>query len=217
MSPNFYFVTAAQASGLLPVIVGIRNYRLLSPAFRLLLYFLVLSIGFDIQGTILKQFYSNNMPGLHLYTLVEFLAFSAVYYSHFQKNSALQLFIGINAIVFVAVCLADAFWINNIWSLNPLSRSYSSVSMIFYTLVYFFFMFRKDTESYSMTHPMFWVNIALLIYFGFNTLYFMLGHWMMKHKEMAFLGLFLHNTMNIVANCLFAQSFRCFRIQKAVS
>jgi len=216
MSPTFYFVKVSQAAVLLPVIVGIRNYQRLTPGLRVLFYFLVATIGFEIQASVIKQFLGNNMPGLHLYTLVEFLAFSAVYYYHFQKNSALQLFIGINAIVFIAICFADAFWINSIWKLNPLSRSYSSVSMIFYTLVYFYFMFQKDTPNYSIEHPMFWVNIGALIYFGTNAIYFMMISSLALHREIASFGLFFHNILSIVANCLFAQSFRCFRIQKAV-
>ena len=215
MSPKFFYITLSQASILLPVIAGATYYKKLSQPFRVFFYFFITTIGFEIQASVLKQIYHNNMPGLHLFTLVECLAFSVVYYQHLQKNSIFRLFIGINSIVFIALCFVDAFLINSIWTLNPISRSYSSVSMICYTLGYFYSMFRKDTLQYSSEHPLFWVNVGALIYFGSNTLYFMLGYWFLRKVDMALFGLFFHAMINIIANCLYAQSFRCFKNQKA--
>lgn len=152
---------------------------------------------------------------MHLFTLVEFLTFSVVYYHHFQKNSVLQLFIGINTIVFIAACLADAFFVNSIWMPNTLSRSYSSISMICYALAYFYFMFSKEVTQYSAEHPMFWLNIGAIIYFGCNTLYFMLNNYLINRAvHTANFSLYFHAAINIIANCLYAQSFRCFRKPK---
>lgn len=151
------------------------------------------------------------MPGLHLFTPVEFLAFSIVYYYHFQKNSFLRYFIGINMVILIAVSVAGAF-INGIWHWNTLSQSYSSVFLMLYSLIYFLFMFSSDTNQYSLEHPMFWVNIGVLIYFGVNILYFTLDSYLLNHAiKLETFSMRFHMAINPVANCLYAQSFRCFR------
>lgn len=211
------FIKFSQASVLFPMIMGLIYYKRLTSPFRLMLYFFLSAIVFEVQASVLKTIYFNNMPGLHLYTLVQGLVFSMVYYQHFQKNSVLRLFIGINTIVFIGACLADAFFISSIWGWNSFSRSYSSVSIVCYALIYFYFLFRNGSEQYRTDHPMFWVATATLFYFSSNTLYFMLNsYFISKVTIVAFNGALVHGAINIIAHLLYAQSFRCFKTQKAV-
>jgi hypothetical protein len=206
------FIKLSQASVLLPIITGFSNYKRLTLPYRILLYFFVSCIGFEIQASITKTLYGNNMPGLHLYTLVEFLVFSAVYYLHFKKNSILRLLIGINAIVFVGIALLDAFYIHGIMALNTLSRSYSSTSIIIYTLIYFYRLFQENSVQYIWEHPMFWICAGALIYFGGNNFYFLLkGYLMYKAVNVEWLSHFIHATLNIIGYIFYAQSFRCLK------
>lgn len=214
LSPVFFYIKLSQASVLLPVATGIAAYKKLPLPFKVLFYFFVASIGFEAQASILKRVYHNNMPGLHLFTLVEFLVFTTVFYHHFRKNSPLRLFTGINTIIFLVVWPADAFFINGLWHSNSLSRSYSSVSMIGYTLVYFFFLFRKDMPEYRSDHPMFWISTGALLYFGANTFYFMLANYFIIDTAPAEYSVAFHAVINIISNLLYAQSFRCFRKQE---
>ncbi len=217
MTLRIIYIKLSQASILIPVFAGIANYRRLTPSLRLLLYFFLATIGFEVQASILGKVYHNNMPGLHLFTFVEFLLFSTVYLLFFWKHRILSLLIGFNMLVFTIAALADAFFIHDIWTINTLSRSYSSAAMLCYTLVYFYFMFSKDETRYSMKYPMFWVNAGVLVYFGSNILYFMFNEDLMARGSVAsFFGLGVHATLNIIANYLYAQSFRCFK-QKVVS
>lgn len=209
------FIKFSQASVLFPMIMGLIYYKRLNNAFRLLLYFFLSALLFELQASVLKVYYQNNMPGLHLYTLVEFLVFSRVYYLHFQKNSILRLFIGINTIVFIGACIADAFFISSIWGWNTFSRSYSSVSVICYALLYFYLYFKGESGQDSPDHPMFWVAAGSLFYFSCNMLYFMLNEYLVRHAYYtAYVGLRMHAAINLIAHLLYAQSFRCFRTQK---
>lgn len=217
MSLRFALIKISQASILLPVIVGLQNYKKLNIQFKILFFFFASTIGFEIQASILKMVYHNNMPGLHLFTLLEFLVFSSVYYLNFPKNTLLKLLIVINGIVFIVIAFTDALLINTIWNPNTLSRSYSSISIITYTLIYFYYLFSNDLEYYSWQYPMFWISISALIYFGINMFYFMLNRYLIsKAANTAILSLYTHAVINCISNLLYAQSFRCFRKQKAL-
>jgi len=179
-------------------------------------YFFVLTIGFEIQASVMAKVYHNNMPGLHLFTLIEFWAFSILYFLFFRNNKFLSIVIGVNVLVFTIVALIDVLFIHGIWVINTLSRSYSSSSMLCYTLIYFYFMFSGDEACYNSKHPMFWINAGVLIYFGSNMLYFMFNEDLMAKGAFAsYIGLGIHAALNIIANYLYAQSFRCFK-HKAV-
>lgn len=217
MTPQFLFIKVSQASVLLPVLAGWTQYKRLTFPFRVLFYFFVAGIGFEILSGILKAVCHNNIPGLHLLVFVEFLVFSTVYYCYFQKGSILRLFIGVNTIVFLAAWLADLF-INGIWVWNVFSRSYSSVSLTCYTLIYFYFLFKRDTTQYSAQDSMFWVSIGALVYFGSNMLYFILHNVLAgKAYNTAVMSIYFHAAINIIAHFLYAQAFRCFRITKTAA
>lgn len=217
MTLDAIFIKLSQASVLFPIIMGLIYYKKLTGPFRLLLYFFLSGFLFELQASVLKIFYQNNMPGLHLYTLVEGLVFSRIYYLHFQKNGVLRLFIGINTIVLIGACLADAFIISSIWGWNSFSRSYSSVSIVCYALAYFYFLFRNESTQYRTDQPMFWVATGTLFYFSCNTLYFMLNSSLVRNAyTAAFSGFIIHAAINIIAHLLYAQSFRCSRTQKVV-
>lgn len=201
----------SQASVLIPVIAGWIYYKKLTQPFRFFFWFFVLSIGFEIVGRLTTIIYHNNMPGLYVFNLVEFLAFSRMYYLHFQKNSKMRLLIAVNAVVFVGIAIADAFYISDIMKPPIISRSYASAFILIYTLISLFSLFQKEDLHYSWEYPMFWVCIGALVYFGTNTLYFMLmSQLLLKAPDIEKWSYHAHAAFNIIGNCLFAQSFRRF-------
>lgn len=208
---RFLYIKLSQASILFPVVSGLIYYRKLNRSFKLLLYFFLITILFEISASTLKLVFHNNMPGLHLYTATEFSAFSYVYYYHFSQKKLLTYWILVNTIMFFTVALADAFFLNGIWNPNTNSRAVSSILLISYTLIYFYQFFKEDTELSSWEYPMFWINTGVLVYFALNLFYFMFNRYLISNaSHTAKLSLFAHAAINIVANFLYAQSFRCF-------
>lgn len=151
------------------------------------------------------------MPGLHLFTFIEFLTFSFVFLVFFRRKKSLSKLIAGNAVLFVILAVADAFFVHGIWTVNTIARSYSSISILGFALIYFYFMFRLDERNYTIEHPMFWISVGTLVYFGSNTLYFIFREDLIARGATALLlGGVIHGILNIVANYLYAQSFRCF-------
>jgi hypothetical protein len=174
--------------------------------------FLLLSSVFELQASIFKNYYHNNMPGLHLYTFIEFAAFTFIYHANFKNNNSISRIILINSVIFVLLSLLDAFVINGIWKPNNISHTYSSVSFVLVSLVFFHDSFKNDTEYYSWESPMFWFNTAILIYFSLNLFYFMLNNYLIDHAyTIAYNSMRIHAAINIISNCLLAKSFVCFR------
>jgi hypothetical protein len=212
MTLKAFFVHLSQASVLLPIISGLTRYKRLNRPCRVLFYFFLSTILFEVIAEVMKHTIKNNMPDLHVYTLAEFLAFSAVFYHNFREQGILRLFIGINAIAFIGVALTDAIFINGIWAWNTLSRTYASISLVCYSLVYFLLLFRNESTGYHSGQPMFWVSTGTLFYFGTNMLYFMLHNYFVSQSyNTAVISVYTHAAINLIAYSIYAQSFRCFK------
>lgn len=223
MSPlRFYYTKLSQASVLLPIIAGLRYYKRLNPAFRIFLYFFFIGIGTEWAMTNSLKLYhnENNMPIGHFFVLVEFLVFSLMYYLHYREQRVGRLLIGINTLVGVGMVLVGV-WKTSIWGYPTLGRCYSAASITIYTLIYFFFLF-KDIKQDGRGEPMFWLSVGALAYFGSNLTYFTYSAYLLEKpgfidgEYVEGLGWYTHDALNIIAHCLYAQAFRCFRNSKTI-
>jgi hypothetical protein len=212
MTPHAIYIKISQGSVLIPIIVGLIYYKALTRPFKVLFYFFIVSFLFEIQASLAAEIFHNNMPGQHLFTIVEFMAFSAVYYLHSRRSIARYLII-INAIVFMGIAIAGVVS-KGINMPNDLARGYSTVSLIIFTLIYFYHLFTIDDTRYMWEYPMFWVCVGMLIYFAGSVLYIMIRSELIHNVPLERNYADLHRALNIIAYCLYAQSFRCLGKQK---
>lgn len=218
MSLRFFFIKLSQASDLLPVIAGFSVYKKLPLTYRILLFFFLILAVIDALSSVMGVIYGNNMPYQHLTSFIEFFAFSFIYYKQFKDKRIISTLLLINIPVFIVIAVVDAFLINGLCRANTLSRTYAAVSILCYTLTYFFFLFSGNETVYNKKHPMFWISTGALIYFCNNIFYFLLINNMVDEKSIGTeITLLAHATLNIIANCLYAKAFRCFTKQEAVS
>lgn len=209
---RFVYIKISQASILLPIIGGLIFYYKLDRKFKLFFWFFVSCALFEIQATVSKKILGNNMPGLHLYTLIEFCVFSVAFYWSFQKTALLSKLLYINTFFFLTLAIIDATLINGIWAPNTVSRTYSSISLVSYALVFFYQFFKNNMRYYTWEIPMFWIGVGVLVYFSLNIFYFMLNRYLIENTiYTANLSLLSHAGINIISNILYARSFLCFK------
>jgi hypothetical protein len=208
------YVNISQASVLLPIVAGAFNYKLLTKPFKVLFYFFLLVTVMEIQARLSIDKYTNNMPGQHVYTLIEFLTFSAVFYLDTQKNSLNRRLIGFNSILFIgfAIVCAIHFGINNP---NDQARGYSAIFLTVYALAYLYYLFTLDSIRYMWEYPMFWFCTGTLLSFTGTSLYVMAKSYLLEQAaETEKVSHLINAAINIIVSCLFAQTFICLKKQK---
>lgn len=197
----------------LPIIVGSWYYKKLTSSFQLLFWFYILSLFVEIVAGYFKSVYNNNLPILHFFTIVEMTTFSYIYYFSLSRN--LKKVVFANYFVFVAIAVLNAFYVHGIWKHNSLSRPYESISLVVYSVLYFHHLLRSDYEFYIWRYPVFWFSLSVFIYFSLNSLNFMLDNYFISNTQNVMtVSVYTHALFNIIANCLSAQSFKCFRTLK---
>jgi hypothetical protein len=209
-----FYIHLAQASSFLLTIIGLCFLRKTNLSFLILLSFFLVSFLFEFVAFFLAKKYHNNLPGLHIYTVIELLAFSYFFFYNSKRKFYFKIIL-LNTILYLAVALADATFINTIWKFNTYSRTYASASLVIYSLIYFYTLMESDEIINLWQSPIFWINIGVLFYFATNLFFFMLSNYISSTDvKLIPIGLYFHSTINIIANCIFAYSYFCIRKNK---
>lgn len=202
------FLYLCQASVLIPIYYGIRHFKALTGPYKLLFYFFLFAVLFEVQAEIARRVFQNNMLGQHLYSIIEFIAFSAVFYMQLQKKNRLRYLMVANAIVFLSIAIANIILASD--KTNDWSRGYSSYSLILYSLCYLYHLFTIDDTLYMWEYPMFWYCTATLVGFAPSALYIVTkGRLLVLAPETEKIFQLGYDTLNIIVSLLYAQTFRC--------
>lgn len=199
----------------LPLLIGILRFNKLSAGGRLLLIAITIGALTEIGMTIAARIWHNNMPILHAYTVLEFCLLLSVY--HYEKSGLISPKIYLALLLsFIAVAIGNAVFYQGVMEGNSLVRSIEGIILIILALYYFFDLLKQlDTHKPERTF-MFWVSIAVLVYFGGNLLIFIyfnqiqsIGIQSAHAKELMFQIGFISFILNIFLYTLYSVALLC--------
>lgn len=116
----------------------------------------------------------NNMPSLHLLTVLEFLCVSLFYYVVVDNRNLKKVIIYL-AIAFISFSAINSSLIQGIYQYNSYSRGLEAFLIICYSLVMFYQMLRNIKDEKLEHNSLFWFNTAFLLYFS-STQFLFLFH-----------------------------------------
>lgn len=201
----FLYLKLSEVSILLPFTAGIIFYKLISKPFRILFYYILITVLF----LPLKQLF----PDLFIrycFTFLQMLSLSLIFY--FNKSSKV---IVINFYLFIIIFFLEIFLWNKGQNYNTISSTYLACSLALYSLISHYNLLNKSQSP--LKSPIFWFATSILIYYCSNIFYFMMANYIETNAPSIFkLGTYVLASSNIVTNLLFLQSFRCFKNQETV-
>lgn len=219
MSPkelHTLFSHISACSILLPFGAALIYFRTLPKALTVLAIFIFISVIADGYALYTASKGINNLPVLHIYTVLEFAFFSTVYMHLFhQKKIKLALIIII--ILFSCFAFYHSFFIADVFKFNSVTRVVESLLLTSTGLYFLYTMLDSDDYVKLGTYPYFWITSGVLLYFMGNfflfMLYEMINSYVSKSVNIEFW--ILHSILNIIANVLYCVGFACSpRLQK---
>lgn len=202
---NRYFRWVSIFSVLIPILVGLRMWRPLKygAARKLLFLFTAISLIFEGIAYTTSYYKIDNLHFLHIYTIIEFsmivYLFSKAEESFFPIKAKHILVIG-----FAFFALLNGLFIEGFKHFNANVRTIESLILIFLSLLFFYKILQDSTIRKFERRPMFWIGVAVLIYFSGNLLTFLLSEYALSSKKMSYLIWSFHALINIIKNILFA-------------
>ncbi|TKC10505.1 hypothetical protein FA048_09990 [Pedobacter polaris] len=190
----------------IPIGVAIYNYRYINRLFKILLYYLVVSGSINLIA-ILKSG-SNNLPLLHIYTVVEFL-FLAVYFAGINHNKTIKKYSYLIIVIFPLLCLVNVLFFQSKYQFNSYVRPLEALIFICYSLLYFFNLVDTDPDQSWYSNGLNLINAGLLLYFSGSLFVFILSNvitFKLSHDAKMLIWN-LHNSLVVVLYLLMAFGF----------
>jgi hypothetical protein len=151
----------------IPLFLSIRNYRKdKSEALKPIILYLLLSICTQIISLWLWTNSINNLPVLHVYTVLEFYVlmwFYVIIFSHPKAKKIILTF----TVLFTLFAIADSCFLENIFTFNTLSRSIEALLIIAMALIYFLRALSNESLTNNLnSRSVNYINTGIFIYFS---------------------------------------------------
>ncbi len=161
-------------STVIPLFIGIMYYRYADKAIRIILAFLVVSLTINTAGSIIASYNINNLPLLHLYTLLEsallFLFFGLSIRSETgRKLSRIFLF------AFPVLCIVDLLFFHSIYQFNSYTRPVESILLVILAMTYISEQVGQERKT-GAERAKFWIVLGLLLYFSASFFQFLFSN-----------------------------------------
>lgn len=104
----------------------------------------------------------NNIWVVHIYTLLEFLILSAIFFNSFRRP-VFRKGIILATVLFIGISLIDAFLLQGITQMNSLTKASGNAMLMLMAILYFYKVANDLTVTYLDRDPVFLLSCSLLI------------------------------------------------------
>ncbi len=210
-SNSFYNVISdiSVLSILPPLVMAVSCYRVSSIPVKIFSYLIFFSTISEFVSLILAKNNINNLPELHLFTIIEASLLLVFFYVLFT-NTIVKRTILVVLVLFVISDVVYMLTAGNIWMFNTLFRTIESFILTIAGLGYFYHKLNSHSNIPLEKRPTFWLNSGLLLYFMGNCFLFMLYNVILsKSHEWNQNMWVIHSGLNIASNILYTVGFIC--------
>lgn len=155
-----------------PFLLSVVRYNRLGKALKIITWYLMLSVVTQTVSLLLWKKSINNLPLLHVFTVIEFFLLFTYYF--FQSKPLLNRFwFYLVLVLFLLFALLDAFVLENLRSFNIYTRSLEA--FIFIGCSVHWFVRSLTIESnlvFSGQNALKYINAGLFIYFSGSLILF---------------------------------------------
>ncbi len=196
-----FFAKLALVVSLVPVIIGISSYKLLTRELKILIGFLMISFSVAMVNTYIAFTGKNNMMVFHIYTLVEY-TFLIIIFSYWQKIKVVKTGLLISIPLFTLIWIIAKLFLEDPLRFDNFTSSLECAILVSVSAYTLFSMVGANLDS-LFQEPRFWVSTSVLIYFSGNLIAFAISSIIVIWT--------IHNVLHIIADLCYAGGFLCLR------
>jgi hypothetical protein len=165
-SVRFIFVgLIVPASVLIPISIALVKYKQVDRVLLPIFYYLLMDGAVNLLAVVLSDYHINNLPLLHIYTILEFLLLS-LFYIKILKGQLARNIIKFLMILFPLLCIINFLFFQSIFRFNTYTRPLEVLLIMAYSLTYFAQANEANEVKEWSSNSLIWVNIGILLYFS---------------------------------------------------
>jgi hypothetical protein len=195
-------------SGFFPVLAALYNYKHLDKVLKIASVFFLVSFLSDLLQELTKIMgLRNNLPIIHAYIVISIPFFAAIYYYAFLDALLKKMVIILSAAALIIIVF-NLIFIEGIWQYPSISNTVLSITLISFSLAYFYQLLNRQEFIHIEKQGLFWINAGVLFYFSINIFLFMLFRSIIEAHEQE--DYYMINLItNIIANILYSVGLLC--------
>ncbi|PUZ21540.1 hypothetical protein GA0116948_110128 [Chitinophaga costaii] len=167
-------------SVLLPLGAGITRYPSLSKALRIIYFYLWLDGLVNLVAIALADFHINNLPVLHIFTILEWWCMAYFYRQVLHRVRAKRMLIYL-MIIFPLLCIINFTWFQSLLHFNTYTRPLEALLVMACSLAYF--AQTNDASTAWVQSALNWVNTGILLYFSGAIFIFSFSNFTITHMS----------------------------------
>jgi hypothetical protein len=189
---------------ILPIVVAISKKKYWGLPEKAILAYLVISASFNTLAALLAAKGINNLPLLHLYTVLEFISITSFFYFSTDRKNDKQM-IKVLWFVFPVLTIANVLYLHSIYLYNLIPRSTGAIIILI--LCINFLMRSLSFSANRVPFFTFAVVVALLLYFSGSLTLFALSDFIIANKTINWLIWNTHATFVLIMYLIFAVAY----------
>jgi hypothetical protein len=191
----------------LPLFFAFFNIRRLSAAEKVMFMYLLVSAIVNAAGAIISANHRNNLPLLHIFTVVEFALIIIFYKKILEDGKYTKQYTALMA-VFIILCVINALFFQSIYIYNSYTRSIEAIIIMLFSVNYFAKLFVQYSDVQITAIPSFWFNTGIFLYFSWSFMFFIFSNVVAKQSSSnGNVLLYIHASFVLVMYVLFAVGF----------
>jgi hypothetical protein len=202
--PGIYISVIVPGIILIPITTAIIRKKHWGPPENVVFVYLLISGLFNVLAALLAARRINNLPLLHLYTVIEFFIITGFFYvaTHSKKEKFVIRSLWIS---FPLIALLAIFSLNSIFVYNQIPRSIEA--LIILILCIHFFMKSLSFSAAPVPFFNFATVVALLLYFSGSLALFALSNFIIGNKTINSLIWNTHATFVLIMYLIIAVAY----------
>ncbi|MCA6363096.1 MAG: hypothetical protein IM638_08650 [Bacteroidetes bacterium] len=134
---------------------------------KMIAAYIFLAVLTEIAAGIMHEINpENNLPILHIYTLLQFLLIALLFRQFIRKKIHHQIWLTVT-LLFLCGSIINSLFIQSIWMFNGYARAAESLIIVLFVIGYFYrLLFNEEAKTPLYSIPMFWISTALMFYFS---------------------------------------------------
>lgn len=172
----------AQICLLLSIMLWLWRFKSLPNEVKRLGPFLILTLIINVSAIYLSRNRIPNLFLLHIYTLLEFLAWAFFYWYLFRKKQSLQKNFPWFVIIVSILIIANTIVFESLNGFNSNSKSLVQLLLIGSAIFYFFNAFGKIDLNQPLPRSLTLINFAVVFYYSGSLFIFMFSRLLNNHQ-----------------------------------
>ena len=195
------------------MVIGFIRFARLEPILKTLPFFLLLTIFVEYSTPLrLIRFHGNNSWFFNIFTTIEFLYYSFIFY-HILRQASLKKVVAITATAFLIFTTINIMFIEGFKRFHTISYRVGAIMIAIWCYLYFRQLLQSKEHIILFRNPFFWMSTGLLFFYLGFFFYFSAHAYLVSRKIEYSRELFtiISNTLNTLLYSSFVIALLCPR------